>query len=169
MTGIDPTPGVRLRPACAADARAIGALLDSLLQATPYAELIRSRLDVALRAPGGDAASIAATVLEEGASIRAIALHGFVAGAERAGMLHFVGVSDAYRRCGLGRSLVRASVDRLARDGARFVIAELPGEPRLRAGEALLREERFVVEARIPELYREGVDLVILRRWLRPG
>lgn len=169
MTGIDPAPGIRLRTAGAADARAIDALLDALLQATPYAELIRSRLHVALRGPAGDAAPITASVLDGGASICGIALHGFVPGAERAGMLHFVGVSDAHRRCGLGRSLVRASVDRLARDGARFVIAELPGEPRLRAGEALLLEEHFTVEARIPELYREGVDLVILRRWLRTG
>lgn len=162
-------PGVQLRPASRDDAPALGALLESLLATSPYESLVRSRLEAAFAAPATDPLAITALVLADAHAVRGLALHGFVAGAEHAGALYFVGVAATHRGQGYGRALVRAAVEHLARDGARFVIAEMPGDATLHVGETLLRGESFAPEARIRDLYREGVDLVILRRWLRPG
>jgi hypothetical protein len=63
----------------------------------------------------------------------------------------------------VGARLMQA-VAAAARDaGARFLLAELPDDPAIGAVVALLRDNGFYEDARVPDFFRDGVALTFLR------
>ena len=64
----------------------------------------------------------------------------------------------------VGARLVDAVVGAVRASSGRFLIAELADEPALAATIGLLRAEGFEEAGRIPDYFRDGVPLVILRR-----
>jgi ribosomal protein S18 acetylase RimI-like enzyme len=161
-------PPAVLREGIASDAEALAALLDDAIGAGPYADSAREQLRAALASPP-DGTESRALVIEEDGVLRAFALHGLIAGAIGAGKLHLVAVHPARRRRGYAHALVRAAVERLGASGARFVLAEMPDDPVLAPTAALLTSEGIEEVARVPDLFRDGIDLVIRRRWLTRG
>ena len=59
--------------------------------------------------------------------------------------------------------LVDAVAEAARADGARFVVAELPDDPAIGAVLALLRGHGFREEAHVPDYFRDGVALSVLR------
>ena len=86
-------------------------------------------------------------------------------GATGAGRLHLVAVDTQSRSLGVGAALVARAVEDLIARGARFVIAEIPDdETALDGYRSLLAACSFSEEARVPDLYRDGVALSFMRR-----
>jgi hypothetical protein len=63
-------------------------------------------------------------------------------------------------------ALLAAAASACRSRGARYLLAEMPDEPPLRAVLDALRAAAFVEMARVPDLVRDGVDLVMLERAL---
>ena len=153
---------VAIRALWPEDADAARELVEAEVAGTPYAELPRWALDAALTGESDEARACVA--VRESSALVGIVLFGLVAGAEGAGRLILVTVTAAARRQGVGAQLVTAAVDDLARRGARFAGIELPDDPALQPGRALLLRSGFREDSRVPDFYRDGVDLVFLRR-----
>ena len=91
-------------------------------------------------------------------------IHGTVAGAEGAGRLQLVVTAAAFRRAGIATQLVEAAVADLRDAGVRFTMVEIPDDPLLAPAISLLERCRFRIDARVPDFYRDGVDLAVFRR-----
>jgi ribosomal protein S18 acetylase RimI-like enzyme len=152
---------VRIRPLEAGDARAAGELLLVDVANTPYVELPIESLRSAMSGPNTEVRGL---VAERAWELIGVALFGLVAGAVGAGRLHAVAVTASARLQGVATRLVDEAVRALRADGARFVLVEMPDDRRLRAGLTLLLRGGFREEARVPDFYRDGVDLLLLRR-----
>jgi GNAT superfamily N-acetyltransferase len=104
-------------------------------------------------------------VAEVAGHLAAIAVYGEYAGAVGAGRLHLVAVDERHRRRGLGTLLIERIGTELESRSARFLLTELPDErPALADYFAFLRASGFVEESRVPDFYRDGVGLVLMRR-----
>jgi ribosomal protein S18 acetylase RimI-like enzyme len=149
------------RRAIDTDRAAIRTLVDHDVAGTPYATVV----DYFLRlASDGNEHESRAIVAERAGEIVGFALCGEVAGAIRTGRMHFVSVTASARLHAIGVGLCEAAVADLSSAGARLIIAELPDEPLLSPGRALLARCGFAETARVPDYYQDGVDLVILQR-----
>lgn len=155
---------ILLRRASIADAVVIRSLVTALVGRTPYTELLSACVEAAL--PGSDEAR--AMLAERNGEVVGIVVYGAVAGARGAAKLHLVAVSAAGQLRGTGAQLVEAAVDELQSHGARLVVVEMPDDPLLTAARALLERCGFTEEARIPDFYRDGIALSVLRRTLVP-
>ena len=149
------------RRAVHADRAAMLELLQHDVAGTPYAAVVEYFLRLA--SEGGERES-RALVAERGGDIVGFALFGEVAGAVRTGRMHFVSVTASARLHAIGIGLCEAAVADLVSTGARLVIAEVPDEPLLSPGRALLARCGFSETARVADYYRDGVDLIILQR-----
>jgi ribosomal protein S18 acetylase RimI-like enzyme len=149
------------RRAVDSDRAAMRGLADHDVAGTPYASVVEYFLR--LFSEGSDRES-RAIVAERGGEIVGFALFGEVAGAVRAGRMHFVSVTASARLHAIGIGLCEAAVADLVSAGARLIVAELPDEPLLSPGGALLLRCGFSETARVADYYRDGVDLVILQR-----
>jgi ribosomal protein S18 acetylase RimI-like enzyme len=147
-----------LRPEDAGEARE---LVEAEIAGTPYGELPRWALDTALRDESDEALGYVAA---DGDLVIGLALYGLVAGAQGAGRLILVAVTAGARLRGVGAQLVDAAVADLGRRGARFAGVEFPADPVLRPGLTLLMRSGFREESRVADFFRDGVDLVFLRR-----
>ena len=92
------------------------------------------------------------------------ALFGEVAGSVGTGRIHFVSVSASSRLNSLGVQLCEAVVSDVTDAGSRLVIAEMPDDPILVSGRALLARCGFTEVGRVPDYYRYGVAIDILAR-----
>jgi len=63
----------------------------------------------------------------------------------------------------VGQRIVRAVLDEARRDGARLVVAEIPDDPAVGQLRALLASVGFDEESRVPDYFRDGVALSLLR------
>ena len=143
------------------DRAAIRTLVDHDLAGTPYASVVEYFLRLA---SDGNERESRAIVAERAGEIVGFALFGEVAGAIRTGRMHFVSVTASARLHAIGVGLCEAAVGDLISAGARLIVAELPDEPLLSPGRALLARCAFAETARVADYYRDGVDLVILQR-----
>ena len=84
-------------------------------------------------------------------------------GADAAARLFTAAVAPGVERSDVGGRLVDAVAEAARRDGARFLVAELPDDPAIGAVLALLREHGFREEARVVDYFRDGVALSVLR------
>ena len=73
-------------------------------------------------------------------------------------------VVELPREGDVGERLLAAVASAIGASGGRFVIAELADEPALTTTIGLLRDQGFAEVGRIPDYYRDGVALTILRR-----
>jgi ribosomal protein S18 acetylase RimI-like enzyme len=152
---------VVFRPAIDADRSEVRSLIDQHVAGTPYADVVGYFLRLALAGQRDESRAVVAT---HHGHILGIALFGRVAGAIGTGRMHFVGVTASARLSGIGVGLCDAAIADMAATGARLVTAELPDEPALAAGRALLARVGFHEVARIADYCRDGVDLVIMCR-----
>jgi len=149
------------RPALDADHAEMRVLVEHSVAGTPYATVV----DYFLRlASEGAADESRAIVAERAGEIVGFALFGEVAGAIGTGRMHFVGVTASARLLAVGVGLCEAAVADLVSKGARLVVAEIPDEPLLSPGRALLARCGFAETARVVDYFRDGTDLVVLLR-----
>jgi ribosomal protein S18 acetylase RimI-like enzyme len=156
-----PAMAVAFRRAGAPDRTILRAFVEHDVAGTLYAEVPTYFLRLALE---GSANESRAIVAERGGEVVGFALFGEVAGSVGAGRMHFITVSASARLHAIGAGLCEAAVADLAAHGARLVVAEIPDDPILASGSALLARCGFVEVARVPDYYRDGVALIVLQR-----
>ena len=128
---------------------------------TPY---IDRALEVLQLAERGHDDEHRALVIERDGTVAALALFGSVAGALGASKLHATVVAPSVSLGDVGERLVRAVLDEARRNASRFIVAELPDDPALGQTRSLLLATGFDEEGRVPDFYRDGVALTLLRR-----
>jgi predicted N-acetyltransferase YhbS len=97
-------------------------------------------------------------------AVTGFALYGIVPGTLGAGRVRGVAVTPLARRRGVGLALLQGACDDLRRLHARFVLVELPDDPRMRFFEALLIAGGFTEESRAADLVAPGVAMRYVRR-----
>ncbi len=152
------------RPAVDADRAAMRWLVEHDLAGTPYCTAVEYFLRLAVE---GATAESRAIVAEGDGEVLGFALFGEVAGAIGTARMHFVSVTASARLHAIGIGLCEAAVADLVSKGARLVVAEIPDEPLLLPGRALLARCGFAENARVPDYFREGTDLVVLLRGIQ--
>lgn len=140
-------------------------LLMGALGVTPYIDRAMEVLQLAERGAGRDDEH-RALVIERDGTVAALALFGSVAGATGVQKLHAAVFVPSVSAEDVGQRMVRAVLDGARAEGARLVVAELPDDPAVGQVRALLASEGFEEEARVPDFYRDGVALTLLRRQL---
>lgn len=154
---------VRIRPLDSRDAAAARALLEGEVGGTPYAPLYRHILSLALEAGSGEAIGLVADWPGESEPV-GVCLYGWAPGAVRTGRIYFVAVTASARLQGVGSRLIDAAIERLERDRARILVAEGPDDASIRPAHLLMQSCGFEEQARVPDFYRDGVDLILSRR-----
>ena len=153
--------GVTYRAAVDADRAAIRALAHHDLGGTPYIAVLDYFLRMAFEGAADESRVI---VAESNHDVVGFALFGEVAGAVGTGRMHFIGVTASARLHAIGLGLCEAAVANLAVRKRRLVIAEVPDDPLLLPGRALLARGGFIETARVSDYYRDGIDLIVLER-----
>lgn len=138
-------------------------LLMGALGVTPYIDRAMEVLQLAER---GHNHEHRALVIARDGTVAALALYGAVAGALGVSKLHAAVVAPSVSVADVGQRLVTAVLDEARSEGARLVIAEMPDDPATGQVRALLASVGFEEEARVPDFYRDGVALTLLRREL---
>ena len=161
MSAFASTATVVVRPLVDCDRTAGRSLVDQEAAGTPYADVVGYFLRLAF---DGRAEESRALVAERAGDIIGLALFGEVAGAVSTGRMHFVTVTASARLHAIAGGLCEAAVADMAAKGDRLVVAELPDDALLTSGRALLSRCGFVEAGRVADYYRDGVDLVVLRR-----
>ncbi len=162
MTGVGTDRGgVTLRAIRPTDAAAVRALVAPEIERLGYRESLGSAVDAAIAGRDPDSRAIVAL---DAVEVIGLVMHGAIAGAVGTGRVQFVVVDRNVRRRGIATRLIEGAASELAQDGYRAIFVELPDDPTLIAGRHLLASCRFGVEARVADYFRDGVDLVILRR-----
>ena len=136
-------------------------LLMGALGVTPYIDRAMEVLQLAER--GHDHEHRALVIARDG-TVAALALYGAVAGALGVNKLHAAVVAPSVSVADVGHRLVSAILDEARSEGARLVVAEMPDDPAIGQVRALLASVGFEEEARVPDFYRAGVALTLLRR-----
>lgn len=137
-------------------------LVERALDGTPYLDGALDALRLAVRAPGGDGRALACVISER---IEGVIVFGFFGGADGAGRLQLTVIEESSRRTRAGRTLAVHAIALLGREGARFVLAELPEDPgALPGARAFLESLSFTQESRVENFYREGIALSFMRR-----
>ena len=149
------------RPLDGSDSTAARALASAALADAPYAEPLLASLDAAIRSGSEE---YRALVAHDGDRLAGVIVFGAIAGARGAGRLYLLAVDASARGRGLGPALVHAAFADLGAHGARFVVIELPDEPRLASALRLAQRTGFFEEARVGDYVRDGVGLLVLRR-----
>jgi L-amino acid N-acyltransferase YncA len=148
------------RPIAPEDAAGAHQLLVTRLGVTPYLDRAVEILTLAGR---GDDPEHRAFVIARDKTVAGLALFGSIAGTESGFKLHAL-VIELPREGDVGERLLGAVAAAVQASGGRFLIAELADEPALATTIALLRDQGFAEAGRIPDYYRDGVSLTILRR-----
>lgn len=140
-------------------------LLMGALGVTPYIDRAMEVLQLAERGGNHDEEH-RALVIERDGTVAALALFGSVAGAVGVKKLHAAVIAPSVSAADVGERIVRAVLDEARNEGARLVVAEMPDDPVMGQVRALLTSAGFEEEARVPNFYRDGVALTLLRRAL---
>ncbi len=120
-------------------------------------------VEVLTLAERGDDPEHRAYVVARDRTVAGLALFGAIAGTESGFKLHAL-VVELPREGDVGERILAAVASAVIASGGRFMIAELADEPALATTIASLREEGFAEVGRIPDYFRDGVPLTILRR-----
>ena len=160
-------PTASLRPLRESDLDAVRELLGNAVPVASQLAPLLSMVESAAIAPSNEQRGI---VADAAGDLAAMAVFGEYAGAAGAGRLHLIAVDQRHRRRGLGSILIERVLAELDSRSARFVLADLPDErPTLADYFAFLRASGFREESRVPDYYRDGVALVMMRRERRGG
>ena len=133
------------------------------LGVTPYIDRAMEVLQLAER--GHDDEHRALVIARDG-TVAGLALFGVVVGAVGVTKLHAAVIAPSVSVADVGARIVTAVLEEARRDGARLVVAEMPDDPALGQMRALLSSVGFDEEARVPDFYRDGVALSLLRKEL---
>ena len=150
-----------LRPLATPDAAAARSLALTVFADAPYGDLLVGTLDSALAHSTNE---YQAMVAGDADGIDGVIVFGETAGANGAGCIHLIAVDGKVRRHGVATALIDAACARLAEQGARFAMIELPADARLAPARALAQRAGFREETRVDDYVRDGVALVFLRR-----
>ena len=161
MTDENPAIG----PLARAHGAAARALVLETLGGTPYLGAALETLGRAIDSPPGEARALAA---ERAGECVGLVVHGTVAGTAGAGRVYLVAVTASARLQGTASRLLDAAIAELHRARARFILAEVPDDPRLAPGRELLLRAGFAEESRVADFYADGVALTFLRRPVAP-
>jgi hypothetical protein len=153
------------RPLEPDDAVPARALVYTVLGVTPYVDRVVELLDQAAR--GGDPEA-RALVIERDGTIAGLVIFGLVAGTRGAARLHVLVLNRGVNPDDVGGRLIGAAAAAVTAAEARLLIAELPDDPALGPVSAVLLANEFRVEGRVSDFFRDGVDLLLLRRDLAP-
>ncbi len=148
------------RPIAPDDATGANRLLIQRLGVTPY---IDRAVEILTLAERGDDPEHRAYVVARDKTVAGLALFGAIAGTESGFKLYSL-VVELPREGDVGERLLDAVASAVRTSGGRFIIAELADEPALTTTIGLLRDQGFAEVGRIPDYYRDGVPLTILRR-----
>ena len=140
---------------------AVRALVAPEIDGSRYRSAARAALESVIA--GTDPESRGLVAVTDG-RIVGLVVHGTTAGSDGAGRVLLIVIDPGARRRGVATALVDAAMADLRREGARFVVVEVADDPVLAPALALLRRCGFEPEARVADFFRDGVDLVILRR-----
>ena len=135
-------------------------LLMGALGVTPYIDRAMEVLQLAER--GQDDEHRALVIARDG-TVAALALFGTVEGALGVSKLHVAVIAPSVSIGDVGQRIMRAVLDKARSDGARLVVAEIPDDPAVGQLRALLVSVGFDEESRVPDFYRDGVALSLLR------
>lgn len=149
-----------------ADRSSVLALVDQEISRSRYAATLRGAVEAVFAHDDPDSRAL---VTFRAGKLVGIIIFGTVAGAEGAGRLQLIVTDPGSRRTGIASALVEAAVEELRRSAARFVVVELPDDPELAPAAALLEHRGFVVDARVRDFHRDGMDLVVFRRPMTGG
>lgn len=160
------TAHVAYRAATGSDRATLHAFVAHDVSGTTYAEVPLYFLTLALEGRGTESRAI---VAEHEGEVVGFVLFGEVAGAIGTGRIHFITVTASARLHAIGAGLCEMAVADLVAHGARIIVAEIPDDPAVMSGRALLARCGFEEEARIADYYRDGVALLVLRRSATPA
>jgi ribosomal protein S18 acetylase RimI-like enzyme len=152
---------VTLRGLRAGDVSGIDAIAGPEIQASLYSTSLRSAVDRVQAKPTPECRGLVAV---RGARVVGVVIFGAIAGSVGAGSVQFVVVDRDCRRRGLASALIDRAIEMLATEGARVAFVELPDDPALNAVRQLLIRCGFDIDERVANYFRDGVDLLILRR-----
>jgi len=142
------------------------AVVERALRDTHYLDGALDALRSAVRDPDAEGRALASMA---GDDVEGVVVFGLFGATSGAGRLHFVAVEHRARRSGVARALVSAAIAALGESRARFVLAELPDDPRaLEGSRAFLEALGFHEESRVDDFYRDGIALAFMRRELSP-
>jgi ribosomal protein S18 acetylase RimI-like enzyme len=137
-------------------------VLERVLRDTPYLDGALDALRAAVQSPGTDGRAMG-TMIED--HLESVIVFGFFGGADGAGRVQLAVVEPEVRRARIGWLLVEDAAAQLGEEGARFVLAELPDDPRALPGaREFLKSVAFSEESRVENFYRDGVSLLFMRR-----
>jgi len=136
-------------------------LVYAALGLTPYVDRVVELLDLAARGSDPEARAL---VIERDGTIAGLVIFGVVSGTYGAARLHALVVDRGVDVDDVGARLLDAAAAVVAAAGARLLVAELPDDPVLGPVRPLLLGRGFREEARVPDFYRDGVALTLLRR-----
>lgn len=148
------------RPIAPEDAAGAHQLLVQRLGVTPYLDRAVEILTLAER---GDDPEHRAYVVARDKTVAGLALFGAIAGTESGFKLHSL-VVELPREGDVGERLLDAVASAVIGSHGRFIVAELADEPAMTTTIALLKDQGFAEVGRIPDYFRDGVALAILRR-----
>ena len=137
-------------------------LLMGALGVTPYVDRAMEVLELAER--GRDDEHRALVIARDG-TVAAMALFGAVAGALGVVKIHAALLAPGVG-ADVGARLLGAVAEAARQDGARMLFAELPDDPAIGSIRTLLAAAGFREEARVPDFYRDGIALSLLRQEL---
>jgi ribosomal protein S18 acetylase RimI-like enzyme len=139
-------------------------LVERALADTPYLDGALDALKSAVSARGADGRALASMREER---LEGVIVFGFFGGANGAGRVQLAVTDEWARRTHVGTELIDEAITLLRADGARFVLAELPDDPRALLGaREFLESASFREESRVDDFYRIGVALSFMRREL---
>jgi ribosomal protein S18 acetylase RimI-like enzyme len=150
-----------LRPLTARDAPAARALADAVLADAPYDDQLRGAIDRVLASRTDEYRALVAVA---DTALAGLLVFGETAGARGAGHIYFVAVDASTRRRGIATALAEAACRDLTERGARFVIIEMPDDPRLAGARLAAEQASFREEGRIADYVSDGMSLLLLRR-----
>jgi ribosomal protein S18 acetylase RimI-like enzyme len=150
-----------LHPLATPDATAARELALAVFADAPYSDLMLGALDSALEGTTNEYQVIAAS---DDSGVAGIIVFGETPGACGAGCIHLIAVDGKARRHGVASALIDAACARLAEQGVRFAMIELPADARLAPARALAQRAGFREETRVDDYVRDGIALVFLRR-----
>ncbi len=142
-------------------------VIERVLRGTPYIDGALDALRSTVESPGADARAVG-TMLE--GRLESVIVSGFFGGTDGAGRVQLTVIDADVRRMRLGWLLVEHAISYLGTKGARFVLAELPDDPRALPGARdFLESMSFREESRVDNFYREGVAQLFMRREIIRG
>ncbi len=159
MTGYFSAPP---RPLTPADAEPVRGLVIATLGITPYVDRV---LELLTEAERGDSDTHALTIERDG-TYASLALFGEVEASNSVWKLHTMLLSERVDAREVGDAMLLAVLEKVRTLGAKFLVAELPGDPVYGKTLDVLRANRFRQQGKVPDFYRDGVSLLFLTRTL---